>query len=89
MKTAKTVMTIGIAHKMAKDEEFAKGVTRAMTRYLMHDWGNISEDSKKMNEEALQTKDEIMGIYEIGSDNIYVITDPYHKVTTILLSDEY
>lgn len=82
-------MTRGIANRVANDEVFAKGVTAAMTLYLMHEWGNLSEEDKQLNEEALLTKDRIMGAYEIGSDKIWIITDPGHEVTTILFPDEY
>ena len=82
-------MTRGIANRVANDISFAKEVAGAITRYKMHDWGNVSEDSEQMNEEALQTKDQIMGVYEFGSDKIWIITDPGHEVTTILFPDEY
>lgn len=89
MRTGQIVVTRGIADRLANDISFAKEVAGAITRYRMHDWGNLSEEDKQLNEEALLTKDRIMGAYEFGSDKIWIITDPGHEVTTILFPDEY
>ena len=51
--------------------------------------GDLPEEDKQMNEEALHTKDRILGAYNIGSDRIWIITDAGHEVTTILFPSEY
>ena len=90
MKFGQVVVTRGIAAKM-DNWQFKLGVESALKSYLAYDWGLASEDSKEMNKKALATKDSIMGVYEImgGSEKIWIMTDPGHKVTTILFPDEY
>lgn len=84
----KLVMTRGVAYRM-DDDSFAKGVTKALGRYIMQDWGDTSENDKPLNDEAVKTKDRIMAAYNIGEEKIWIITDYGHEVTTILFPEKY
>lgn len=82
------VMTRGVAYRM-DDDAFAKGVTNALGRYIMQDWGNTSEEDKPLNDAAVKTKDRIIAGYNIGDERILIITDYGHEVTTVLFPMEY
>ena len=47
------VMTAGINNRIADDVNFSKHVTDSIGRFVRQDWGEIEEDSKQMNDEAL------------------------------------
>ena len=89
MNIGRLVATRSIAVKIREKEYLAMGIAEALERYRKHDWGEASEDSKRMNDEALTTKDDILGVYTIGDEKIWIMTDAGHEVTTILLPDDY
>lgn len=80
------------------------GATRVMEKHGLHplmvlarhgsgDWGTLCPEDFAANEEAVKTGDRIMSVYKHGpkgeEDTLWVITDPGHETTTILLPDEY
>lgn len=83
-----TIMTRGVAYRM-DDDSFAKGVTNALGRYIMQDWGDTSEEDKQLNDEAVKTKERIIAEYNIVDERILIITDYGHEVTTVLFPTEY
>lgn len=93
-----TVMTRGVADKIARDEEFAKFVVNSMGRYKKGDWGDLCEDDKKMNDDAIANGDDrILASYifdpndddTFGEGKIYIITEWDRSATTILFPSEY
>ena len=69
-----------------------------LNRHSHGDWGNISEPDATQNLLGVQTQGMIMSAYPIdpklpntdhGDNCIWVITDPGHATTTVLLPDEY
>lgn len=90
MKTGQKAMTRGIAAKMAENEQFAKQVTHFFGRYLEKDWGEISETDKKINDWNIENgSGSLMGVYETCEGRIWIMTDEYRYVTTILFPEEY
>ena len=86
----KTVMTIGINEEMSSDEDFEKEVLKAFSRYLKKDWGEMCEEDKQMNDEAVRSgNNRILASYETSKGNIYIITEHDRSATTILFADEY
>lgn len=59
------------------------------TRYMNHDWGDTCESDSEMNNEALSTKDRIVSKYVVRGTPLFIITDPGHEITTIMLAGEY
>lgn len=94
-RTGRTVMTRGIADTIQGDESFASEIIRSLDRHFSGDWGDLCEDDKKMNDEALaaerrgESTDRLFSAYNIGMDKVYIITEYDRSVTTILYSDEY
>lgn len=66
-------------------------IITALGRYMQGDWGDVSEDSKLMNDEALKDKNEgFMGIYVSSNDvKFWIITDYGRETTTVLLPEDY
>ena len=62
-----------------------------LARHLRGDWGDLSEDDRKMNDEALASgEDRILSAYTLTTGaKIWIITEWDRSVTTALLPDEY
>ena len=83
------VATAGINNRIADDVSFAKHVTNALGRFVRNDWGDLCDEDRQMNDEALKTKMRILASYGTGDDNIWIIRDAYDGPTTILYPNEY
>lgn len=92
-QTGQTVCTRGIADRMANDDCFAAFVLLSLDRYTHCDWGEMSEDDKRMNDEAVETgEDRIFASYTrvcYPEDKIWIITEWDRSATTILFPSEY
>lgn len=59
-------------------------------RHAMGDWGDLGDEDKQTNEEALALGDRIFSAYQINEKvRIYIITECDRSMTTILLASEY
>lgn len=71
-----------------------ENIEEFLTRHSNKDWGNVSDEDKKTNDEAYETGGMLLSSYTFEGQEIWVITDcgwkdTDHKVTTILLPEEY
>lgn len=89
------VVTRSINDLMAAEEKFAVEVTVALQRYAVKDWGNLDEEDKQTNEEALNYPDDlyVMGAYDTSKGKIWIITNRISEkagdnATTICFPDE-
>ena len=70
----RTVMTRGINEEILSDKNFSKEVLKAFSRYLKKDWGEMCEEDKQMNDEAIKSgNDRILASYETTKGNIDII----------------
>lgn len=84
------LVTEGVSVKMHTDRFFFSFVLYSLSRYLDGDWGDLSEDDKKMNDDAVKRhNNRILAKYVIPGDEIYIITEEDRSVTTILFCSEY
>lgn len=65
-----------------------------LRRHHCGDWGNLCDEDKQANEDALAHGQRLLSTYDLtdpsGIDRpIYVITEWDRSVTTILLTEEY
>ena len=72
-----------------KNEQFYDDLEIATDKFLDHDWGITAEESVEANNEALESGDMILAVYETCEGNIWIITDDGHELTTILFPEEY
>jgi hypothetical protein len=63
-----------------------------LSRHLSGDWGDLEEDDKELNSQALIDGSRLFSSYlmpDISDGRIYVITEADRSVTTLLLPSEY
>lgn len=83
------VMTAGIAAAAKENAHFALKVNSCLYRHSCGDWGDLCEDDKKANDQALKDGDRLLSAYKFDDQKVYVITEWDRSVTTILFPDEY
>lgn len=61
-----------------------------LSRHLNGDWGELCEDDKQSNQEALEHNLRILSAYRtLAGSKLWIITEADRSVTTILLPEEY
>ena len=88
-KTGKIYMTKGINDTIADNEQFSKEVVQALQKYKSHNWGDLCEEDKQLNDEAIINGDRIVAAYKTSQGKIYIITEHDRSATTILFAEEY
>ena len=84
------VATMGINNRIADDESFAKHVIASMGKFSDKDWGDLCDEDRQMNDEAVINKDRVLASYGEGDDKIWIIKDAGKGApVTILFPDEY
>lgn len=90
MKLGQVVVTRGANELMKSDVKFANFIFDCMGRYAIHDWGDLPESDKAMNDSAIKNNDDrILARYNHEWEPIYVITEWDRSATTILFTSEY
>ena len=91
-KECRYYVTAGINAAIERDAHFAKEVFLATNRYAAHDWGDLCESDKALNEHALQHGGRILAAYPTSQGRMYIITEDAAArllMTTVLFADEY
>ena len=81
-----------LGYTVATPAVMALGIDLAsyMRRHHCGDWGDLTEEDKKANEDALVHGDRILSHYKLGGGRrIYIITEADRSSTCILLPEEY
>lgn len=61
-----------------------------LRRHLAGDWGDLSAEDKKANDDAVRFGDRILSSYRTAAgDKLWVITEASREVTTVLTPGEY
>lgn len=60
-----------------------------LARHHQGDWGDVCEEDRESNEEALLMQLRILSSYNFSKDKIWIITEADRSVTTILLPSDY
>lgn len=61
-----------------------------LDRHVAGDWGEVDEDDRQANEDALAEGERLLSAYRTRvGDRLWVITEWDRSVTTFLLPDEY
>ena len=85
--TAGTIyVTVGVRELM-NDE--THGVIPLIGRHLNQDWGDVCEEDKQSNNQALINGGCLLSSYKLGEETIWIITEADRSATTILLPSEY
>lgn len=91
----RVVVTNGINEAMKENDRFAVEVNLSLQRYCVKDWGNLDEEDKQTNEDALNYPDDLylFAAYETCKGKIWIITNRISEnagdnATTVCFSDE-
>jgi len=80
-----TVITRG-----ANDELDQSDVLMALQRHTSGDWGDLGDEDKQANEDALKTGARLFSAYHSSKGTkFWIITEADRSATTILLPSEY
>ena len=73
----KVVVTHGINEAMTENSRFAAEVNLSLQRYAVKDWGNLDNEDKQTNEDALKYPDDLylLAAYETCKGKIWIITN--------------
>lgn len=65
-------------------------IENALNRHQSGDWGELCEEDKQVNEEALKDGDRILSVYiSSGGKRFWVITEADRSCTTVLMPEDY
>ncbi len=65
-------------------------VKTGLLRHRRCDWGDVCPEDRKVNERGVLEQGMILSSYQSSKGvKFWVITDPGHDITTVLLPDDY
>lgn len=80
-----TVMTAGVFAKISFDF-----VRECVKRHASGDWGEVCEEDKLLNDNAVNNGERIMSVYtDDEGQKVWLITEGDRSTTTVLLPEEY
>lgn len=62
---------------------------KLLERHHGGDWGNITPEDKKANQDALNSGRRIFSAYQYSGVSFWIITEADRAATTLLLPEEY
>ena len=84
------VATKGIKSATDENPVFMREVLKSLNRYNENDWGDMCEEDKQMNDNAVANGDDrIFAAYNTSEGKIFIITEYDRSATTVLFADEY
>ena len=91
----KVVCTATLNNAMSENKQFASEVMSALQKYCNKDWGDLCEEDKQINDDALQYPEDLylLAAYKTCKGKIYIITERISEnagdnATTLCFSDE-
>jgi hypothetical protein len=65
-------------------------IQRALQRHVIGDWGELDEEDKKANDQALLVGERLLSAYQsVTGIKFWIITEADRSVTTVLLPEDY
>ena len=91
--SANIYITKGISSIMNDSSLFGREVITSSNRFKRLDYGETSPEDILVNNDALNYKDRVIGVYCTSETNIWIIAESEdgneYTVLTVLLPDEY
>jgi hypothetical protein len=79
-----------VATPHALDRIWNEDILRAIQRHQAGDWGDVEEDDRAANNQALVEGTRILSIYHAkNGTKFWLITEADRSVTTVLLPEDY
>ena len=90
-ESGKLTATAAVHERMEKDKRFSHFAIFSLYRHLNGDWGDLEQEDKDVNEEALSSGDRLFSayIYKPTNEKIWIITEWDRSATTILFPSDY
>jgi hypothetical protein len=94
-KTGQIVATRGVYELACQNPDFAKFIQHSLNRHVRGDWGDVDDEDKQTNYQALKQGARLLSVYNDGRfpkngvATIWIITEADRSATTILFPDEY
>ena len=60
-----------------------------LERHSRGDWGDVAAEDRRANDLAVAAGCFILSVYRVGTERMYIVTEPASGTTTILRPDEY
>ena len=79
-------VTVGVIESINNETH---RVIPLIRRHLNQDWGDVCEEDKQSNNQALINGGRLLSSYKLGEETIWIITEADRSATTILLPSEY
>jgi hypothetical protein len=79
----------GVAEWIEESQPRLIAVARVVWRHRNKDWGQVCQEDKATNDEAVRDGNRILSSYKIEGRDVWVITEWDRSVTTILFPEEY
>jgi hypothetical protein len=93
--TGQIVATRGVYDLACENPGFAQFIQKSLNRHVKGDWGDVDEEDKQTNDNALKQDTRLLSAYnddrfpKNGVATIWIITEADRSATTILFPDEY
>lgn len=82
-----------IAQNVKHEPRYGLEINKCIERFIAKDWGDLTPDDIKSNNEAIAYNDRILTSYKTSKGKIYIIADAtdknYYETVTVLFADEY
>ena len=90
MKGTHIYQTRRVYEACQSDWGFYEEVIKALSRFLVNDWGDTCLSDKKLNDHAVKYRDDrIVAKYITSQGDIFIIKEIDCTTSTILFADEY
>lgn len=83
------VMTRGIQEAIKANTLTDRDIQSILAKHHNGDWGDLEQEDKQMNDDAIVNGDRILSAYQIRGLKLWVVTEWDRSVTTVLLPEEY
>lgn len=82
-----------IAQNIKDEPKYGLEINKCIERFISKDWGDLTDDDIKSNNEAIVYNDRILASYKTSKGKIYIIADAtdknYYETVTVLFASEY
>lgn len=79
-----------VATRAAAESIPRSEMIEALKRHASGDWGEVCEEDKGLNDQALQTQGRLLSVYHTeDGTKFWIITEWDRSATTVLLPDDY
>lgn len=72
-----------------RDKLVDQFVRNSIFRHANGDWGEVCDEDKQINNDAVKQGDRVLSAYSYNNEKIWIITESDRSVTTILFPSEY